>query len=110
MDGLSGTITKPYKGAKEGGWTGFGKGVAKGAAGLVTGPGSAMFGLFAYPFLGMYKSISTAAMSPAQKKIMLARQIYGSFMAREREGRKAGQSMESNAAVLAGWEKLNVVG
>ena len=40
MDGISGTITKPYKGAKEGGWVGFSKGLAKGAAGLVTGPGA----------------------------------------------------------------------
>jgi sterol 3beta-glucosyltransferase len=47
MDGLSGTITKPYKGAKENGWTGFGTGLAKDVAGLVTGPGSGMFGLFA---------------------------------------------------------------
>ncbi|TEY66031.1 hypothetical protein BOTCAL_0134g00020 [Botryotinia calthae] len=47
MDGLSGTITKPYKGAKEGGWAGLGKGVAKTAMGLVAESGSGMFGLFA---------------------------------------------------------------
>ncbi|PVH76638.1 glycosyltransferase family 1 protein [Cadophora sp. DSE1049] len=108
MDGLSGTITKPYKGAKESGWAGFGKGVAKGAVGLVAGPGSAMFGLFAYPFLGIYKSISTSAMSPAQKKILLARQVYGSYMTRERDGRNKAQSTESSVTVLAGWERLKV--
>lgn len=42
MDGLSGAIIKPYKGAKEGGWPGFSKGLAKGAMGLVTGPGAGM--------------------------------------------------------------------
>jgi hypothetical protein len=44
-----------------------------------------MFGLFAYPFLGMYKSISTSSLSPTQQRVMLARQIYGSYMARQRE-------------------------
>ena len=44
-----------------------------------------MFGLFAYPFLGMYKSINTSSLSPTQKKIILARQVYGSYMARQRE-------------------------
>lgn len=42
MDGLSGTVIKPYKGAKEGGWAGFGKGLGKGVMGLVTGPGAGM--------------------------------------------------------------------
>ena len=44
-----------------------------------------MFGLFAYPFLGMYKSISTSSLSPTQKKILLVRQVYGSYMARQRQ-------------------------
>ena len=106
MDGLSGTITKPYKGAKEGGWAGFGKGVAKGAMGLVTGPGSGMFGLFAYPFLGMYKSITTSSLSPTEKKIILARQAYGSYMARERGRGTEGGRDGRDGRVLAGWERL----
>lgn len=48
-------------------------------------PSIGMFGLFAYPFLGMYKSISTSSLSPSQRKILLARQVYGSYMARQRE-------------------------
>jgi sterol 3beta-glucosyltransferase len=44
-----------------------------------------MFGLFAYPFLGMYKSISTSLLSPTERRIVLARQVYGSYMARQRE-------------------------
>ena len=44
-----------------------------------------MFGLFAYPFLGMYKSMSSASLSRTQQKIMLARQVYGSYMARQRQ-------------------------
>lgn len=108
MDGLSGAIIKPYKGAKEGGWAGFGKGVAKGAMGLVTGPGSGMFGLFAYPFLGMYKSITTSSLSPTEKKILLARQVYGNYMALERESRNKEESDGGKERVLAGWENLKV--
>ncbi len=43
-----------------------------------------MFGLMAYPALGMYRSLSTASLSYAQQKIMLARQVYGSYLARQR--------------------------
>lgn len=43
-----------------------------------------MFGLMAYPALGMYKSLSTASLSRTQQKIMLARQVYGSHLARQR--------------------------
>ncbi|KAH8752807.1 glycosyltransferase family 1 protein [Diaporthe sp. PMI_573] len=107
MDGISGTVTKPYKGAKENGWAGFGTGLAKGVAGLVAGPGSGMFGLFAYPFLGMYKSITTSAMSPTEQKIMLARQVYGSYMAGQRDGKRV-DSAARQERVLAGWEGVKV--
>lgn len=107
MDGISGAVTKPYKGAKENGWAGFGTGLAKGVAGLVAGPGSGMFGLFAYPFLGMYKSITTSAMSPTEQKIMLARQVYGSYMARQRDGKRV-DSAARQERVLAGWEGVKV--
>ncbi|KAH7416725.1 glycosyltransferase family 1 protein [Cadophora sp. MPI-SDFR-AT-0126] len=111
MDGLSGTIVKPYKGAKEGGWAGFGKGLGKGAMGLVTGPGAGMFGLFAYPFQGMYKSMTpSSSLSPAQRKIMLARQVYGSYMARQREyatqDKEEGLGDSSSSVVLGGFERL----
>lgn len=106
MDGISGLVIKPYKGAKEGGWAGFGKGVAKGSLGLITGPGSAMFGLFAYPFLGMYKSISTASLSSAQKKIVLARQVYGSHMARQREREDKSVVDERVSMIMRKWEDV----
>ncbi|GAM40538.1 hypothetical protein TCE0_039r12963 [Talaromyces pinophilus] len=97
-DGLSGAVIKPYEGAKEGGWAGFGKGLGKGVMGLVTGPGAGMFGLFAYPFLGMYKSISTSSLSPTQRKILLARQVYGSYMARQREYAAQDRGQERDEA------------
>jgi len=106
MDGLSGIVTKPYKGAKEEGWAGFGKGVAKGTMGLVTGPGSAMLGLFAYPFLGMYKSIATASLSQTQKQIVLARQVYGSQMARQRERQNDNDRNARENMILGVWDKV----
>ncbi|KAH7369987.1 glycosyltransferase family 1 protein [Rhexocercosporidium sp. MPI-PUGE-AT-0058] len=111
MDGLSGTTTKPYKGAKEGGWAGFGKGLGKGGAGLVTGPGAGMFGLFAYPLQGMYKSMIPSTLSPAQRKILLARQVYGLYMERQRgyamqdKGEKDDDG--NTSIVLGGFERLN---
>jgi len=43
----------------------------------------AMFGLMAYPFLGMYKSMASSMLSECQKQILLARQVYGSYMAQQ---------------------------
>ncbi|PQE27773.1 sterol glucosyltransferase protein [Rutstroemia sp. NJR-2017a BVV2] len=98
MDGLSGVVTKPYKGAKEGGWAGFSKGVAKGTMGLVTGPGA-----------GMYRSMSMASLSRTQQRIMLTRQVYGSYMARQRENfmREAGEAGDDGSVnrVLEEFEK-----
>lgn len=108
MDSLSGFVTKPYKGAKEEGLLGFSKGVAKGSLGLITGPGSAMFGLFAYPFLGMYKSMETASLSPAQRQIVVARQVYGSHMARRRQRHDNGPFDDRCRMILTEFEQLIV--
>ena len=40
MDGVSGIFRKPYEGAKNGGLSGFSKGLGKGAIGLVANPGA----------------------------------------------------------------------
>jgi len=37
----------------------------------------------AYPFLGMYKSMASAMLSDCQKQVLLARQVYGSYMAEQ---------------------------
>jgi sterol 3beta-glucosyltransferase len=41
-DGITGIVTQPIKGAKEGGTLGFAKGLAKGTVGLVTKTGAGM--------------------------------------------------------------------
>jgi sterol 3beta-glucosyltransferase len=68
-----------------------------------------MFGLFAYPFLGMYRSMSTSSLSRTQQRIMLTRQVYGSYMARQRENfmREAGEAGDDGSVnhVLEEFEK-----
>lgn len=41
----------------------------------------AMFGLVAYPALGIYKSIGSTNISQAQAKLLISRHVYGSYMA-----------------------------
>ena len=42
----------------------------------------AMLGFVGYPLLGAYKSISSLHATPTESKILLARQIQGSYTAR----------------------------
>ena len=71
-----------------------------------------MFGLFAYPFLGMYNLMTpSSSLSPTQRKILLARQVYGSFMARQREYAIQAKGEEGRddgdlGVVLEGFERL----
>lgn len=67
-DGITGIITRPIVEAKRGGTLGFFKGVGQGSLGMVTKPGSAMFGLFAYPAQGVYKSAKAALHGSAVTK------------------------------------------
>ncbi|KAH7020720.1 glycosyltransferase family 28 domain-containing protein [Microdochium trichocladiopsis] len=55
--GITGVVVQPWQGAKKEGWVGFLKGAGKGSIGLVTKPGTAMFGLMGYPALGIQKSL-----------------------------------------------------
>lgn len=99
--GLSEFVTIPYKGARDNGFEGFAKGVAMGTVGLVARPGAgmlpltalcfekhelmdstiAMFGLFAYPAYGIYKSLSNA-MSKTQKEILKARLEHDAYFSK----------------------------
>lgn len=78
-DGLTGIVTQPMNGAKQDGALGFAKGLAKGTVGLVTKPGAAMFGLLAYPAMGLYKSMNVKDLSPAQTRVLKARQSLSAY-------------------------------
>ncbi|TEY61488.1 hypothetical protein BOTCAL_0168g00210 [Botryotinia calthae] len=79
-DGITGIITQPMQGAKKDGALGFAKGLAKGTVGLITKPGAAMFGLMAYPAMGLYKSINEMGLSTAQKRVLEGRQMLSTYM------------------------------
>jgi sterol 3beta-glucosyltransferase len=76
-DGYVGFLSQPYKGARDEGALGLMKGVVKGSMGLLTQPGHAIFGVVAYPALGLYKQLNTRNLNGTQKMIMEALREYG---------------------------------
>ena len=97
-DGYVGFFTHPYKGARDGGVVGLVKGTVKGCAGLLTQPAHGVFGVVAYPALGLYKSLSMSAkhVTGAEGMILRAQREYGAWLAErmvvggegEEEGKK----------------------
>lgn len=96
--GFTGIVVDPVKGAVREGPIGFVKGMVTGPLGVLFKPGAgkiprildwveltshpAMLGFVGYPVLGAYKSIASLHSTPAENKILLARQIQGSYTAR----------------------------
>ncbi|KAE8367533.1 hypothetical protein BDV27DRAFT_142686 [Aspergillus caelatus] len=78
--GLSGFVTKPYREGKKDGAAGFAKGFAKGSVELFSKPGAAMFGLMAYPAMGIYKSIKKRNLNPTETKILESQIELGEYM------------------------------
>ncbi|KAJ4050970.1 hypothetical protein NW756_003883 [Fusarium oxysporum] len=72
-EGVTDIVTKPMKGAKEEGALGFFKGVGKGSLNMVAKPGSAMFGLLAYPAQGVYKSVKSMKTNKARELVAAGR-------------------------------------
>ncbi|KAF4337198.1 sterol glucosyltransferase [Fusarium beomiforme] len=72
-EGVTDIVTKPMKGAKEEGALGFFKGVGKGSLNLVSKPGSALFGLLAYPAQGVYKSVKAMKSNKARELVATGR-------------------------------------
>ncbi|KFY94399.1 hypothetical protein V500_03298 [Pseudogymnoascus sp. VKM F-4518 (FW-2643)] len=79
-DGITGFVTQPMAGAKKDGALGFTKGFAKGSLELFTKPGAAMFGLMAYPTMGLYKSMNSGKLSPTDAQILQARQMLSVYV------------------------------
>ncbi|TGO57465.1 hypothetical protein BCON_0065g00250 [Botryotinia convoluta] len=79
-DGITSIVTQPMQGAKKDGALGFAKGLAKGTVNLITKPGASMFGLMAYPAMGLYKSINEMRLSTAQKRVLEGRQMLSAYM------------------------------
>lgn len=79
-DGLSGLVTLPYAGAKKEGAVGAAKGFGKGVASLVTKSGAGMFGVLAYPSMGIAKSVRSAFHSGTSKKVAVERHREGGWL------------------------------
>jgi hypothetical protein len=56
-DGVTGLVVQPYTGARDGGATGFVKGVGMGLTGFVLKDLAAIFGPFGYTFKGVHKEL-----------------------------------------------------
>ncbi|KAH7323560.1 hypothetical protein BKA65DRAFT_511028 [Rhexocercosporidium sp. MPI-PUGE-AT-0058] len=56
-DGITGLVTQPMNGAKNGGLGGFFAGVGKGLGGVVCKPAAGSVGLAAYTFKGVYEEV-----------------------------------------------------
>jgi hypothetical protein len=56
-DGVTGLVVQPYTGARDGGPTGFVKGIGMGLTGFVLKDLAALFGPFGYTFKGVHKEL-----------------------------------------------------
>lgn len=61
-----------------------------------------MLGFVGYPLLGVYKSISSLHATPAEIKILLARQILGSETGRQISEQRDGEKIQR---VLEGFKR-----
>ncbi|KAE8361011.1 hypothetical protein BDV27DRAFT_167263 [Aspergillus caelatus] len=56
-DGITGVVTQPSRGWKDGGFGGMTKGVGKGVGGLILKPQAGIWGLIGYPLNGVHRAI-----------------------------------------------------
>lgn len=95
-DAFTGVVIKPYKGAKEGGAKGLGKGILHGWLSLVYNTGAAVFGLPGYTLKGVEKEFHKHHLTKLRAEI---------YLIRLRQGIEALQeaSEEEKAAVIERW-------
>lgn len=65
-----------------------------------------MLGFVGYPLLGAYKSISALHATPAESKILLARQIQGSEIGRSmtKDEARTGMVLKEFETIVDKWE------
>ncbi|OQE69651.1 hypothetical protein PENNAL_c0130G04309 [Penicillium nalgiovense] len=89
-DGITGFVTTPYREAKKNGAAGFLKGFAKGSVEIFTKPGAecpcsyanpvpsqAIFGLMAYPAMGVYASLKQQGLNSTQAVVLESQVALG---------------------------------
>ena len=98
-DGITGLVTQPVRGAQKEGAAGFIKGVGKGLGGIYLKPGAAIFGVAAYPMMGIYKEMQKQFGSSVQNYIIAARTAQGF-------DDWQSSSVEERADVVQRWQAL----
>ncbi|KAI9926957.1 hypothetical protein AWENTII_010790 [Aspergillus wentii] len=76
-DGITGIFTQPVRGAKQGGVSGFVKGIGKGLGGAVLKPGAAIFGIPAYSFQGVYEEVQKSLGNNVSSYIFTTHYLHG---------------------------------
>ncbi|KAL3463446.1 hypothetical protein BJX64DRAFT_121014 [Aspergillus heterothallicus] len=82
VDGVTGLVMQPIKGAREEGALGVVKGLAKGTVGAGVGVGGAALGFVAYPGQGICRSIHASMRSKTRKEILKTRYREGEYLSR----------------------------
>jgi len=103
-DGFSGLVVHPYTGARDGGPTGFVKGIGMGFTGFVLKDLAAIFGPFGYTFKGMHKELLKA--KQPTKFIRKARILEGQRDQRALDVKEVKQVSET---VFHGWSVVQQV-
>lgn len=102
FDGIAGLGVQPYKEYKKSGAVGIATGMGKGLAGLVTKPGHAIVGAWAYPTAGIAKSIRSAVYDKSRKLVEQQRAAEGQWLAEHQQW--------TGSQVIALMEKFNDLG
>ncbi|KAL9631851.1 MAG: hypothetical protein Q9204_004040 [Flavoplaca sp. TL-2023a] len=98
-DGYSGMFTQPFRGAREGGVTGFMKGIGKGLGGFFLKPSAAGCALPGYALQGIYEELRIRLGPGVQNSIIAARTAQGL-----EEWNSSSQ--EEQQEVLRGWQHV----
>ncbi|KAE9380497.1 glycosyltransferase family 1 protein [Stipitochalara longipes BDJ] len=103
-DGVTGLVVQPYTGARDGGPTGFVKGVGMGLTGFVLKDLSAIIGPFGYTFKGVHKELLKGRQPT--KFIRKARMLEGQ---RDFKALDDKESKKATEAVTHGWSVVQQV-
>jgi hypothetical protein len=103
-DGVTGLVVQPYTGARDGGATGFVKGVGMGLTGFVLKDLAAIFGPFGYTFKGVHKELLKGRQPT--KFIRRARILEGQRDLGDLDDQEAKKAIE---AVTHGWSVVQQV-
>ncbi|EAW15009.1 uncharacterized protein ACLA_004230 [Aspergillus clavatus NRRL 1] len=76
-DGITDLVTQPWKGAQEGGASGFVKGIGNGIRGSMAKPGAALFGILGHMVQGVSKEVQKLFGSDVQSYTIASRAAQG---------------------------------